>query len=355
MTPSNFEKVRFVIAGTGAIAPIHAEAIRRLNHATLVAFYGSDQRRAGDLGRKFGVPVYEDWEKLCQSEPFDAVDIVTQNDRHATVGMAAVLKGKHLLVEKPITTTLESGQQLIEACRSAGVRLGVVYQHRFDPDLQRVKQWIGEGDFGEIFWASASLMSGRDSSYYQSHIGRSDPRLTGGGVLINQGIHMVDILHWLLGPVKAVSGYTENRFHLLPFEDTAAALLRFGSGAVATCIVTTASRVSQPSRIEIQGREGSAVLENFKLKRAVRKGKPLRKWGDVWKRAATRSERAGSHVDVLRDFVEALREGRPPCVDGDEALQSLAVVSALYASAKTGGTVSVNGRKAVRETEKVAR
>ena len=351
----HLEKIRFVIAGTGAIAPIHAQALRRLDGATLIAFYGSDRKRAEGLGRKFGVPVYEDWEKLCQSEQFDAVDIVTQSGRHAAVGMQAASKGKHLLIEKPIATVLEDGRRLMDACERAAVTLGVVYQHRFDPDLQRVKRWIQEGELGEILWASASLKSSRNASYYQFHPGRSDPEATGGGVLINQGIHLIDILQWLLGPVEAVCGHTENRFHLLPFEDTAVGLLRFASGAFATCAVTTACQVSEPSRLEIQGRNGSVVLENFRLKQIVRKGKTLGKWGAVWRRAATRSQKSGSHEDVLRDFVEALQKRRSPCVGGQEALHSLKIVLALYGCAKTGETVFLDSHKAVLETEKVAK
>ena len=348
-------KIRFVIAGTGTITPVHADAIRRVKGAELVAFFGSDKDRVERLGRKYGIRGYNDWGTLCQSEQFDAVDVATHSGRHAWVGMEAALKGKHLLVEKPITTTLEEGEQLVASCERAGITLGVIYQHRFDPDIQQVKQWIENGELGDILWVSASLMSSRDLSYYRLHDGRSDPRLTGGGVLINQGIHVVDILQWLLGPVQAVSGHTENRFHLLPFEDTAVGLLQFVSGTFATCAVTTACRISQPSWIEIQGREGSAVLENFKLKRVVRKGKPLRRWEDVWKSAVTRLQRDGSHEDVLQDFVEALRKGRPSCVDGYEALRSLKVVLALYASAKAGETVFLDHHEAARGVERIAK
>lgn len=346
-------KIRFVIAGTGAIAPVHAEAMRHLRDVKLVAFFGSDRFRLERLSRAFSVSGYQDWETLCQSEQFDAVDVVTHSGRHTFIGLKAALHGKHLLIEKPMATVVEEGEQLVEHCQKAGLLLGVVYQHRFDPDLQKLKKWLSEGELGEIFWVGAHLLSHRDPSYYQFHPGRSDPSLTGGGALINQGIHLVDLLLWLLGPVRAVHGKVSRSLPHLAFEDMASGILQFANGTLATLTVTTACPVSQPSRIEIHGSLGSAVLEDFKLKKITRNGRQPDKTWQMRQKFKAYFQKKGTHQDVLEDFVEALRRGHSPCVDGREALKSLAVVLALYESSRTGTFVLVDGNKSDLEMEKV--
>jgi len=332
-------KVRFVIAGTGAIAPSHAEAIRRLNNAELVAFLGNDPHRTDFLSKKYGVKGYNRWEKLCQGETFDAVAIATHTGRHFEIGLEAASRGKHLLIEKPITMTLEEGEGLIESCQRSGVTLGVVYQHRFDPDIQRLKRWLETGALGTVLWASVSLPLHRDPSYYREHEGRSDLSLTGGGVLVNQGIHFIDLFQWLFGPVSMVYGHTEGRFHQVPFEDTATALLQCASGVLITVAATTAASLSKPSRIEIHGSQGSILMENCMLKQFIRQGRLPGKIERVWRRVRIRFRKRGSHEKVFHDFSEAVLKGRSPCVDGKEALKSLQIVLGIYEASRSGKPV----------------
>jgi predicted dehydrogenase len=256
----------------------------------------------------------------------------------------AARQGLHVLTEKPIDVTSPRADALIAACGDAGVRLGVFFQDRFSPDFGRVKAAITAGVLGRPLLVSARVKWWRPKDYYSGSKWRGVRALDGGGALMNQGIHTIDLLLWLLGDVTRVFARAATSLHAIEVEDTLVATLEFASGALATYETTTAAFPGYPRQVEITGTEGTVVLEQDRILSAdLRTPYPGLVPGtpsDNPSAASPTVSDVRGHRACLEDFVAAIREGRPPRCDGKEGRRSLAVVEALYASARTGTPVS---------------
>ena len=275
----------------------------------------------------------------------DVVLIGSPSGLHAAQGIAAARHGLHVLTEKPIDVTVARGEELVAECEKAGRKLGVFFQDRFTPDFVTLKRALDEGALGRPILASARVKWWRPAEYYGQSRWRGTAALDGGGALINQGIHTVDLLLWLLGDVRRVWARSATALHAIQAEDTLVATLELASGALATYEATTAAYPGYPRRVEITGTEGTVVIEHDRLLGADLRTKHPELAGSEAGTTASASSPvvsdARGHKAALEDFLRAIREGGEPRCSGREGLRSLVVVEALYRSARTQQAVTL--------------
>lgn len=341
--------IGFGIVGTGMIAGMHAQALDKVGDARIVACLSRDAARAEQFARKHDCAACSDIDAFLNHTELDAVSICTPSGTHLQPALAATAAGKHLFVEKPLEITIERCQRIISAADAAGVVCAGVFQSRSLPDVMLIKRALQQGRFGSVVIGDAIVKWSRPPSYYQDswHGTRA---LDGGGALMNQSIHTIDLLQWLLGPVESVQAVTARRAHPgLEVEDTAVAALRFASGALGTIQGSTAIFPGFERRMELCGTEGSAVLI----------GDILQEWlfadttdEDEAIRARCASSRPGlggasdpsgvgfsGHQRQYEEVVAAIKQSRQPNIDGRAAMASVAIVLAIYESARSGRPV----------------
>jgi predicted dehydrogenase len=326
--------------GCGNITDTHLRAAREAGIG-VAAFVGRDPAKAARLASAYGGRAFDRYEDFLAHRPMDFVVIGSPSGLHAEQGIAAAERGLHVLVEKPIDVTTARADALVAAADRAGVRLGVVFQDRLRPDLVRLRDFVRGGGLGRVLLASARVKWHRPPAYYFDSRWRGTIALDGGAALINQGIHTVDLLLWLLGPVTRVKALTATQLHRIEGEDVALALLEFAPGAVATLEATTCAYPGYPRRVEITGSEGTVIVEGDRIAAAdLRAGAPglVATGGDGTESASTPViAGAGAHRRVLEDFAHAVRTGGAPACDGREGRRSLAVVEAVYRAARAAG------------------
>jgi len=335
------------IVGCGTISGVHADAVQSLECAELVSVFDENGGKAEELGEKTGVPAYSRWESFIADDRLDLVSICTPNGTHLDLGQKAAEAGKHVVVEKPIEVTLLRGRALIDACNRCGVRLAVIFQNRFLTGALNMKEAIRQGELGNVFLADATVKWFRNQAYYDSAAWRGTLVLDGGGVLINQAIHTVDLLQWMVGRVKTVFGHTGTFTHPhMEGEDTAVASLRFENGAVGVIEASTSIQPAMDRQVVIHGEKGTAVLDGDAFR--------LVKTGDsTVETESGRKPKSGGAASPLQNFsvephrkqfeaiVQALLQDNIPPVSGEESLQALAIVRSIYESARTALPVEV--------------
>src|SRR5690242_10411562 len=343
--------VGFAIVGAGVIAPFHARAISELPNARLVGFVDLQEERAAALGTTFAVDHSTDLDAFLERPDVDAVCVCVPSGLHAEVGVRAAQAGKHLVVEKPIDVTLAAADRLIEAARAAGVALTVISQHRFDPGLIELKRLLGDGALGRLVLAEASTKWYRTQAYYDSAAWRGTWAMDGGS-LMNQGIHYVDLLRWCMGPVTEVTAVCATQAHQVEVEDTALAIVRFGSGAVGTILSSTAAYPGFPQRLEITGTDGTVIVDDGRIVRRAFGAQPTAGTpadgagpdaGTTGAAADPAAIEVASHAAQIADLLAAVEEGRAPAVDGRAGRDALEIVRAVYESARTGASVRLTG------------
>ena len=341
--------IRVGILGGGGISDTHARAAAEIPGVEVAAVHGDNAEKARRLAAAHHVPAYPSLEAFLRHRPLDVVAIGSPSGCHAEEAVACARAGLHVLVEKPMAVTAEDAERAVEACDAAGVRLGVFFQDRLQPDLVRLKAFLDASGLGRILLATAHVKWYRPPEYYSTSRWRGTWALDGGGAVMNQGIHTLDLMLHLLGDVATVSGRTGALRHAIEVEDTAVATLEFRSGALATFEATTAAYPGYKRRLEISGERGTVVVEHDRVIAAdVAPGcAPL-----AASPAAAVGESAASHVvsdatphrRIFEDFLSALREGTRPICDGREGQRSVELVRALYASARTGAAVTLPPR-----------
>ena len=333
-------KLRVGFVGGGGITETHARAAGDCSDLEIAGFYGSNETKIAALAAEHGGQAFGRLDDLL-GVGLDLVVIGSPSGLHAEHGLAAVARGVHVLVEKPLDVTTERADVLIEAAERADVRLGVLFQDRLRPALVRLKEAVDQDVLGRPLLASARVKWHRPPEYYSASRWRGTRDLDGGAALINQGIHTVDLLLWLLGPVATVRGLTATSVHEIEGEDVALALVEFASGAVATLEATTAAWPGYPRRVEISGTEGTVTVEGDDVVAAdLKTPRPdlLVSGGEAVSGASSpKLESAAAHRRVLENFVQAIRTGTPPVCDGREGRRSLAVVEAVYSAAGESG------------------
>lgn len=347
----------FGIVGAGVISATHADAIASLPDARLIAVTDVEPGRAKALAAQHDVTAEPGLDALLAREDVDVVCVCVPSGLHAEVGIRAAAAAKHLVVEKPVDVSLRAADRLISAAAAAGVGLTVISQHRFDQGLIELRRLLDNGQLGRLVLGEASTKWYRSQAYYDSGAWRGTWALDGGS-LLNQGIHYLDLLLWSMGPVIEVSALYSTQTHQIEAEDAALAVLRFASGAVGTVVASTAVYPGFAQRLEISGTGGTVVIEDGEIIRrelSVDRADPgLR--GGLNARGSAPSDAAAnpaglhvaSHAAQIRDFLDALDEGRRPAVTGEDGRAALEVVCAVYESARDGRTVRLPADSAAR-------
>jgi len=333
------------LIGGGNISETHARAARALPNVQISAIYGANSEKVGRLCREYEATPYSDFAKFLNHRPMELVAIGSPSGLHAEHGIAAARHGLHVLTEKPIDITTERVDALIAEADKRGIKLGVFFQDRGKPDIQRVKKAVDAGVLGQPILADARLKWFRPPEYYSSSRWRGTFALDGGGALINQGIHTVDLMLWLFGDVVSVQAKNKTRLHAIEAEDTLVALLEFASGALGVLQATTAAYPGYPRRLELTGSEGTVIIEQDRLLAAdLRNPSPDLLPGEEADRNPSASSPVVSdfrgHQSVFEDFIYAIQTNRKPLCDGREGRRSLALVEAIYKACRAGEPVS---------------
>ncbi|HEY6403327.1 MAG TPA: Gfo/Idh/MocA family oxidoreductase [Blastocatellia bacterium] len=335
-------EIGFGIVGCGMIGKVQAEAIASIPGARLLAAWGRDERRVAEFAAKFGATGYTDYGRFLDHPGLQIVNICTPNGLHAEHGAAAARAGIHVLVEKPIDSTLEKADALIEACDNGGVKLGVIFQSRFLPAVQKIKRASDEGRLGRLMIGDAYVKWYRSPEYYAGSW-HGTMGMDGGGALINQAIHTVDLLQWLMGPVDmAFAMKAALRYPQIEGEDTLVASLRFKNGALGVIEAATSVKPGFKRRLEISGERGSVILDGDAIGCWAIDGEDEAAGGGEQITDGSSNPAAISnegHRLQIEDMMRAVIEDRQPMIDGREGRKSLELVVGLYDSAVSGQSV----------------
>ena len=334
------------------ISRFHARAIEDVRGAKLVACCDLAEDRAKKFAEEVGCTPYSDLKKMLADPEVDVVTVGTPSGAHMEPAVAAAKAGKHVIVEKPLEVTLKRCDKIIDACEKAGVKLGTIFPSRFHDSSVLMRKAIDQGRFGRITLGDAYVKWFRTQEYYDSGAWRGTWKLDGGGALMNQAVHTVDLLSWLMGPVEEIQAQTATLAHKrIEVEDVATATLKFKSGALGVIEATTAAYPGYLKRIEIHGSEGTAVLEeedikawDFAKKKASDKAihKAMQSSKSTGGGAADPAA-IGHHGHTLqfKDFVKAIKTNGTPAVDGHEGRKPIEIILAIYKAAQTGKTVKL--------------
>lgn len=337
--------MRIAIVGLGMAVTPHARGLVDLTESVEVvhAFSPSAARRAA-FGARFPFPLADRLETILEDASVEAVLILTPANTHLEIATACARAGKHVLLEKPIEITTARAEQLVATCRAAGVTLGIVLQHRFRPAGLRLAELLASGELGAIVGCSTVIRLWRPQGYYDEP-GRGSFARDGGGVLISQGIHTLDLMLSLAGPIAEVTGYaTTTPVHRMETEDMVCAAAHFASGAFGTIDATTAAYPGFAERIELTCEKGTASLAGTSLSVRFQDGRAIDMEPDHSAGGTGADPMAfphDYHRAVMADFVEAIRFGRAPKVTGEEALKVHRLIDALIESGRRGVPVAV--------------
>ncbi len=340
MTQNDKSELGFAILGAGMVAEYHLNAIQECADlgARLVGVGHYNPARYDDITERFGAPA-SSYDDLLANPSVDAVCICTPSGYHAQQAIAAASSGKHVLVEKPMALSLADADAMIAACRDNGVQLGVCLQRRAEPLFRRVHDAIHGGDLGEITIGVVTMPYLRDEPYYAQAEWRGTWAMDGGGVLMNQGIHIIDLLLWFLGDPVETHAFADSRHRSVEIEDTAAAVLRFANGSVATITATVATEPGFPHRLEVYGTNGGIQIEGESVLRwglADESKQSVEPWPvateqvDPGMAGDPRGISTSGHIAILKDFIAGIRRGEDPVIDGAEGRRSLAAILAVY-------------------------
>ena len=343
------EKLRFGIIGCGVIGPTHAEAIESLPDAQLIAVADPIEARAQKLADKYNVTPYTDIQAMLDREQLDVVTVCTPSGEHGKHACQVMRTGRHVIVEKPMEITRAAIDEMLRTQQEMGVKLSVISQHRFDTATQQIHTLVQEQAFGRLILGNVLIPWWRSQAYYDSGAWRGTWEFDGGGVLMNQSIHSIDLLQWLMGPVKSLYAYTDTLAHRMETEDVGVAVLRFTNGAVGTIAATTGAYPGVTTRIEVFGDKGSAIIENDQLSYLHLARDEQEQASDYGSNPKTARKiamdssaaqnpaalSANSHVLQIADMIRAIRENGTPLVDGNTARQAVDIILGIYESVRT--------------------
>lgn len=342
---------RFGIVGAGMISEFHAKAIAAMDDAELVAIYSRRMEKSQEFSEKHNCTAYASYDDFLAHEGLDIITICTPSGAHLEPIEQAAKAGKHIICEKPLEVTTERVDQMISACEQNNVMLAGIFPRRFNQSTQLLKQAIEQGRFGTINMADAYVKWWRTQAYYDSGAWRGTWALDGGGALMNQSIHTIDLLLHVMGDVKTVRAETRLVAHSgIEVEDTAIAMLEFESGALGVIQGSTAcwSEEGHPAEVQITGSKGSVFMSDDKF-RVWEFQEPQPDDDTIRKDYGLSASAAGAgaadpaaidftwHQKNFEDAVQALKEGRSPAIDGTEGRRAIALLNAIYRSAELGG------------------
>lgn len=344
--------IGFGIVGCGMISRFHAKAIAEVDGAELVACYNRRSESAASFASEHDITAYDDLDAMLADPRVDIVSICTPSGAHMEPAVAAANAGKHVIVEKPLEITLTRCDAIIAACEKNNVILSTVLPSRFHKSSQLLKQAVDAGKFGTLSLGDSYVKWFRTQEYYDSGAWRGTWSLDGGGALMNQAIHSVDLLIWLMGPVAQISAQTATLAHeRIEVEDVATASLRFENGALGVIEATTAAFPGALKKIELHGSHGSATIEEEDIKAwefaemTAEDERIAATYQSVTETGGGAADPSAighaAHAAQFRDVVNAIKTGGQPSIDGAEGRRSVEVILAIYKSAETGNAIQL--------------
>jgi predicted dehydrogenase len=346
-------KIRYGIIGLGAIATVHVDAINSSGNSEFIAAYDVLPEKTEQFCKKNGGHPYTVLSEFLLNPDIDVVSITTPSGFHLDPALKAIAAGKNVLIEKPLEITPERCQQIIDAARKQGVMVSSIFQTRFHEPVRLIKEAVDKGRFGRIVMADAQVKWFRSQEYYDSGSWRGTWSVDGGGTLMNQSIHAIDLLGWFIGPVKSVYAFCDRLAHeRIEVEDTASALVRFENGAHGVIEGTTCAWPGSAKRIEICGTKGTVVLEEesltqWKFAEETDEDDQIRRkyistdpfFGGALDPMGINHE---GHRLQFKDFSNAILNGTEPYITVEDAMKSVSLICAIYQSAKTQKMVELN-------------
>lgn len=339
--------VRFGIVGCGVIARFHAKAIEAIDNAEVTAVYDYNISSAEDFVQELGiegVKIYTSMEALAQDTDVDAVCICTPSGMHTQQAILMMRHNKHIVVEKPMSLTLTDADLLIDTAKQTGVKVCVISQFRFTPSVIAIREAVAQQAFGKIVSASLSMQWFRSKEYYESGAWRGTWAMDGGGALMNQGIHGIDVFRSIMGPVKSIYALTRTQTRPIEVEDSAVAVLEFENGAIGTIEASTTSFPGYPRRIAIYGDKGSVILEEDSILRwdlPVSTGLPV---GEKARNVASSDPKAidvAGHTNQIANLVNAILYNEQLLSDAPTGRLPLEIILGIYESSKTGKQIII--------------
>jgi UDP-N-acetyl-2-amino-2-deoxyglucuronate dehydrogenase len=344
----------FGIVGCGVIAPTHVRAIAAQRRGRLIGVTDIDKDKANAFATEHGVTAYADLDALLADPDVDIVTVCVPSGLHAEIGVKAADAGKHVVVEKPIDVTLAAADRLVEAVDRAGTKMTVISQHRFDPGHVHLRDQVQSGGLGRLVLGEAAVKWYRSQAYYDSGAWRGTWELDGGGAVMNQSVHYVDLIRWIMGPVESITALCATQAHKgIEVEDIALATVRFTSGAVGLIQGSTITYPGFSASLSVTGTGGTIIVEDG----VVTTEELMAERGEVGAYGTGKANRPAKlegsaaadpaaladagHIAQLADLLGAIEEDRDPLVTGREGRATLALVRALYDSAAAGTTVAV--------------
>lgn len=342
----------FGIIGCGMISDFHATAISELEHGQLVGVSSRNADNAKRLTDKYNVDGYSDYNEMLKRSDLDIVCICTPSGAHLEPAIATAEAGKHVVVEKPLEITLQRCDEIIQACDESSVQLCAIFNSRFTEGAELVKSTIESGRFGKLTLGDAYIKWFRSQEYYDSGGWRGTWNLDGGGALMNQSIHAIDLLQYFMGPVKSVQAFTDTLAHeRIEVEDVAVAALRFQNGALGVIEGTTAAYPGMFKKTEICGTQGTAILEE----------EDIVKWefhpelpedNEIREKFAQQTDTGGgasdprainhaNHRRQLENLINGLENDASILVDGREGRKAVEIILAIYQSSREGRIVEL--------------
>ena len=334
--------MNFGIIGYGTIGKTHAQVIKRLPDAKLTAIATRTPENARMAGEEHGCAFYTDYREMLKRDDVDVVTICTPAVLHLPMALDVAAAGRHCIVEKPIEINAERSERIIEAFDRRGLTLSVIFQHRFDPASRLLKDAIGRGDFGKLHYGAARTIWFRDRDYYRATVWRGAWDGDGGGALMNQAIHSIDLLQYLMGPVEAVCGKYDTLYHReIEAEDIGVALLRFKNGAIGVVEGMTLAWPGLYSEVGVFGQLGSAGIRNDALEHYGFKAGKDPQFEALLEQEKEDPSKHLSFVRQYEDVMDAVKRGRPPLVTGQEGLKSVRLIMGIYESSVKNEWVSI--------------
>ncbi len=344
-------KLRTGLIGCGKVGHLHAVALAALPESQFVAVCGRSMEKAGPFAAKYGVKAYTDVSQMVATEKLDVVCMCTPHPEHAAPTIAAARAGVHVLVEKPLASSLADCDAMLAAAQAGGATIGMVCQRRFYPPCQRIRQAIDAGKLGIPVLGTAVMFGWRDEAYYKSDPWRGSWKSEGGGVLVNQAPHQLDLLVWYLGEIEEVFGYWANLNHpYIEVEDTAIAVVRFKSGGLGNIIVSNSQNPAIHARVSVHGSNGASAgvqTDGGAMFVAGQTGTIEPPYNDMWtipgeeallpQWKAEDAKLFGSvnpmeyfHRLQIQDFLQSITERRPPATTGEEGRRVVELFTAIY-------------------------
>lgn len=331
------DKIRFGIIGAGMIGKKHAEAMSMVDNIRLAAVCDVHPQAVDELKKEYGCAGYTSLDELLRSPDVDAVSICTPSASHGDIALKAARAGKHVVIEKPIDVSVEKADQVLATCKENGVICSVISQHRFDAAVKALKQAVDENLLGRLLYGACHTKWYRDLNYYKGSNWRGLWAFDGGGALINQSIHYIDLLLYIMGDVREVYGNCATLRHPIEVEDTGVATLKFDNGGIGLIHGTTIAYPGIGAYLEIYGENGTVVIKDdeielWHINGDGRSANSFPRVGHATGSGAAAAFAIGSHVEQFKDVADAIMNGREPLAAGKDGRRVLALIKAIYQS-----------------------